>query len=345
MVCPLDPLRATRARLPRRRAVRWAAVAIAALAACGGGAESAEDTRSADDEVTDPIAEFFGFGEPGDDDEQRFREQQRRVEDLVRECMAAEGFDYVPMDPPEMGAFPGEGLTGREFAERYGYGMSTMFEESMEPSEAFEDPNAEQLQAMTDEQRRAWDEALYGTPSEQPPATEGEEGEVVFEGFGGGCQGESAEAVYGGEQDVFGELFSNYQEALEADPRWREAAETWRECMAAEGYDFSEPEDAFEAVNERANELYESIDPLAGMSQAEIAALTPDELEALTSEPMEPDPELLAETTEFELAVAVADHDCAADIRRATAEIGQEYLDTHRDEFERARDAMEDQPS
>jgi hypothetical protein len=342
MVCSPDPLRATGARRLRWRAVRWAVVAIVALAACGGaaGGRTADDTESADDEPVDPIAEFFGFGMPGEDDAQRFREQHRRVEELVRQCMAAEGFDYVPMDPPDMGAMPGNGLTQREFAERYGYGMSTFFEESMEQSQEFVDPNAEQLEAMTDEQRRAWEEALYA-PSEQPPVPEGEDETVVFEGFGGGCQGQAAEAVYGAEQAQFEELFGDYQEALEADPRWREAAEAWRECMAAEGYDFAKPEDAIEAVSERADELYQSVDPFAGMTQEEIAALTPEEVEAATA--VEPDPELLAETKEFELAVAIADYDCQTELRRATAEVGQAYLDAHRDEFERARDAMEDQ--
>jgi hypothetical protein len=345
MVCPPDPLRATGARGQRWRAARWAVVAIVALAACGGaaGGRTADDTGRADDEPIDPIAEFFGFGRPGDDDQQRFREQQRRVEELVRQCMAAEGFDYIPMDPPDMGAMPGEGLTQREFAERYGYGMSTFFEESMEEAEEFVDPNADQVETMTDEQRRAWEEALYGPPSEQPQVAEGEDETVVFEGFGGGCQGEAAEAVYGGEQDAFTDLFRNYQEALEADPRWREAAESWRECMAAEGYDFAEPEDAIEAVNERAEELYQSVDPFPGLTEEEIAALSPEELEATT--PPEPDPELLAETKEFELAVAVADYDCQGDLRRATAEVGREYLDAHRGEFERARDAMEDHSS
>jgi hypothetical protein len=342
---PPDPPRSLRVLRPLRAAsTGWwtslAATAALALSACGGTA--AGDV--ADDEPTDPIAAFFGFDEFDEEGEQRFIEQQRRVEELVRECMAREGFDYVPMDPAQMvGSFPGEGLTGREFAEQYGYGMSTTYEESMDASDEFVDPNADQLEGMSEQERTAWEEALWGDMTEMPPPAEGDDGEVVVDGFGGGCQGEASEGVFGDPQsDEFTQLFDDYQEALEGDRRYRDAVDTWRDCMTGEGYDFTEPEDAFEAVDQRMQEIYEATDPTAGMSEDEIAALTPEQMEDLWSSVPEPDPELLAEVQEFEIAVAVADYDCQEGVRRATAEIGQEYLDAHRDEFERARDAMEE---
>ncbi len=143
----------------------------------------------------------------------------------------------------------------------------------------------------------------------------------------------------------FDGLFEDYDERLRSDRRIVDAEEGWRSCMAERGYDFDEVSDAPDSVNQRMeDDVYGALDPTAGMSEEEIAAMTPEALDALLSQgPGEADPEVLAEIAAYELEVAGDDFDCAADIRDATAAIGQDYLDEHREEFERYRDAIAEQ--
>lgn len=341
-----------------------AAGAVAVLVGCGGGGGDRADGGGEDDGL-DPISEFLSGGDFDEEaSQQQFLEQERERQTLVAECMAAQGFEYVPIEPGQgmgISSYPGEGLSPAEFTEEYGYGMATLFEEgivSPEDSE-FVDPNAETVEAMSETERLAWDTALYGSFEEQsPPLPAGDAGEeratettvdeaTVDESFyGGGCEGEASEAVYAGQEDQFEEfddLFEDYDERLRSDRRFVDAEAAWVSCMAEEGYDFAEVKDAANSVNERMEEVYSSTDPTAGMSEEELAALSPEELEELYQVVSEPDPELLAEIQGYELEVAAADFACAADIRDATNDVAQTFLDEHRAEFERYRDAMLEQ--
>lgn len=336
-----------------------AAGAVAALVGCGGGGDDGAA------EGLDPIAEFLDVGDFDEEaGQQQFLEQERERQTLVAECMAAQGFEYVPIEPGQgmgISAYPGEGLSPAAFVEEYGYGMATLFEESfISPEEnEFVDPNAATVEAMSETERLAWDTALFGSFEEQgPPLPAGDTGEeqatettvdeaTVAESFyGGGCEGEASEAVYAGQEDQFEEfndLFEDYDERLRSDRRFVDAEAAWVSCMADEGYDFAEVQDAPNSVNERMEEVYSSTDPTAGMSEEELAALSPEQLNELYEEVNEPDSELLAEIQGYELEVAAADFECAAAVRDATNEIAQEFLDEHRGEFEQYRNLISEQ--
>lgn len=336
---------------------RWRALvtgAVVVLAGCGGGAGGSTAEGDGEEDGLDPISEFLDVGSFDEEaSQQQFLEQERERQALVAECMAGQGFDYVPIEPgQEMGvaSWPGEGLSPAEFTEQYGYGMATLFEESMVAPEEREvvDPNAATVEAMSETERLAWDTALYGMPEEQEPPPAGEGGEVtITESFyGGGCEGEASEAVYGGQEEQFeefNELFEDYDERLRSDRRIVDAEASWVACMAEEGYDFAAVEDASNSVNERMEEVYSSTDPTAGMSEEELGALSPEQLEALYAQGAEPDRELVAEIAVYEMEVATADFACAADIREATDDVAQSFLDEHRDEFEAYRDVIAEQ--
>ena len=93
-------------------------VAIAAVlfAGCGGDDPAAPDTPV---ELEDQL----GFGESG------IVERQSRVEGRIRDCMKAQGFDYVPVDPlAQRAALTGKArMSDEEFLDQFGYGISTLF--------------------------------------------------------------------------------------------------------------------------------------------------------------------------------------------------------------------------
>ena len=103
---------------PSHRFAPLVGVAIAAVlfAGCGGDDPAAPDTPV---ELEDQL----GFGESG------IVERQSRVEGRIRDCMKAQGFDYVPVDPlAQRAALTGKArMSDEEFLDQFGYGISTLF--------------------------------------------------------------------------------------------------------------------------------------------------------------------------------------------------------------------------
>ena len=86
------------------------------LRGCGGDDPAAPNTPV---ELEDQL----GFSESG------VAERQSRVEGRIRDCMKAQGFDYVPVDPlAQRAALTGNArMSDEEFLDQFGYGISTLF--------------------------------------------------------------------------------------------------------------------------------------------------------------------------------------------------------------------------
>ena len=91
--------------------------ALATLSACGGGKASAQKNGTVEEQV--------GLDEDG------IRVRQAGVENLVRDCMKAQGFDYVPVDPAAQEAtLTGTaGMSKDDFEKQFGYGITTLYEQ------------------------------------------------------------------------------------------------------------------------------------------------------------------------------------------------------------------------
>lgn len=119
----------------------------------------------------DPYLAALSYGE----DAERVDHEERQG--IVAACMAEQGFDYAPVPyagedlgealvPADLGVAPGT----REFAEQYGYGLSTVSRAATVPEQQTQDPNQEMVAAMSPAEREAYLEALTGT---QDPSAEG----------------------------------------------------------------------------------------------------------------------------------------------------------------------------
>lgn len=339
----------------RRFAVLLVLVLMAA--ACSGestpsaGGENGGDAP-AGDETT--IAGFMGWDVGSDVD---WRDQEARMQEAVRVCMAKEGFDYKPVLPPD------DAFTVREFNEaeevaKRGFGITTwvtqQFEEQ-DPGTVWEDPNDETLANMSDSERQAWNDALYGSEEEQMENTtievDPETGEEIWmqEGWGPGCYGEASQEVYGdmaggGGQDLWEQLQPAFEEMyarVQADARILELDKDWAACMTDKGHQVTTMNDFHMNVYEDFQQRLDAIlgedfwsgDPLEGMSEKEMEEFwnkPQSEIDAVFQEFERTrvdkiDRTALEALQQEEIALAVDEFECRGDYWEVYQEVSESY--------------------
>ena len=158
-----------------------------------------------DDYPTSPMSEFFGYEDmDSDEQEQRYRQEEMDRQQVIAECMRLEGFEYTVFVYDQSFSFesPYQDMTRREYVEKYGFGISTMFEDGFAPPEASPDeeeinPNDEYVNGLSEAEQEAYYEALYGPPDKLPMeetvGTDGEPVEVEYEYVPQGCDGKAYE--------------------------------------------------------------------------------------------------------------------------------------------------------
>lgn len=300
-----------------------AVTAAVTLAACASGT-STSDAGAPAPTTGSPLDPYFEVLYGGADE---LDARNRATQDLVTRCMKEQGFPYVPDDAagisvtisddePEWGS--------REFAEQYGYGAITS--PALPEAEEYVDPNADYLAGLSESERAAWELALYGAPIDPGVAS------FDYDWSTAGCFGR---AIHQTDEDSgsaagdpeFAGLVEEMQElstkAAESDAVLS-AERDWSDCLASAGHP------GFEHKG----------DPLSRISAeyAEIArpADAPDQSGGSTAGGPDPDPALLKELTEREIALAVADFDCAESSGYAQTlaaeerRLDQEFVDANR---------------
>lgn len=331
---------------------RWRmAVAVGGLllllAGCGDDGDEAEAEAGGE-----TLQDFLGMGGDPEDVQATMEDQQRQVEEHVAECMAEEGFDYVPRDPftgSSVESSPRADMTEEEFREEYGFGISTVErEEAMaeDTAAAPADPNLELQQEMDDAERQAYQEALHGPPPDIDPDADPDE-PVMREA--GGCRAEAQEEVQSPQrrlQEELGDELQAMYERLQSDPRVVEAEEGWAQCMRDAGWEFSERNEAFQHISDQMNELRQDAQP-DPEEMAEFEAEFDPEAEDFEPPPMpEPDPEALAELQDEEMELAEADWDCTVEhigedygvYTEVQEEYEGEFIEEHRELLEEIRE-------
>jgi hypothetical protein len=202
------------------------ALAAALLAACGDDEPPTRDVVELEDQL--------GFSDEG------VVERQTRVEGIIQDCMKAQGFDYVPVDPlAQRAALTGRArMTDEQFLEQFGYGISTLFGRGGAES----DPNDRIRKSLSPADRAAYDRTLWG---ENPGLTFAEAIDSDAATELGGCTKKATEAVFGGAA-VLAKVqgrFDELEERITQDQRMVRAVEKWSTCMADEGYQYDEPEE------------------------------------------------------------------------------------------------------
>jgi hypothetical protein len=205
-----------------------AALAIIGIlvAGCGANKKSNEPPVELEDQL--------GFSESG------IVERQSRVEGAIRDCMKAQGFEYIPVDPfAQRAALTGKArMSDEEFLKQFGYGISTLFGRGSKQS----DPNDRIRKSLSAADRAAYDRAVFG---ESPGLTFQEAIDNDRASELGGCTRKATEDVFGGPTvlaSIQGKL-DQLEERITQDQRMVRAAEKWSACAADKGFRYDEPED------------------------------------------------------------------------------------------------------
>ncbi len=316
-----------------------------------GGREAGEGSREDADEP-ERLADYlagFGFGSDPEQAQAFYERRERRVQDLIGQCMAGEGFEYIPAVRPTPDFAVGA-VDEVEYARDRGFGITTFFGEESEAfavGEEWTDPNREIVDALSDSERQAYYDTLHAPPEPAGIETDPETGEVteVYEGYGEGCQDRAYEEVYAA--DEFTELYEQLDlesmwERAQADPRMKDLSDEWSRCMGDRGYDYGDPDDLWQSVYEDFQARLEEIvgpaggfvDPFEGLSATEIdeqlSTVSPEELndlyEAAQHEARQDiDQAALSALQDEERALAVANAECSEDLRQRGDEVVAEY--------------------
>ena len=315
-----------RARPVVRVAVGAAALALL-LTACSGKGGQGDASAQPTAEMGPLSAYMEKIG--GAQDDADYQEMSRRSEELIAQCMADEGFEYVPVDQSgQMAVSTGSddmpAWDSVEYATLYGYGITT-YEDMPGYTEVTTtestDPNQDIVAAMSDAERDAYYAALYGEQVEPDPDAEATpEATATWDWSTAGCQGAAQHEVY--EQDqpwadpdfqALQEEMSTLWEGMVTDSRITDAETEWSSCMADAGYTFDAPQDAQTSISDAANALWGD---------------------------GEPDDAAMASLRELEIATAVADRTCTdsvglTDVQTAVQlELEQQFVDAHKAELD-----------
>ena len=353
------------------------------LISCGQGGGTSTDetpeetssTEGTDSEGEDSLADFFGYGSDDPEEAQaQYMDEEARRQELIRTCMAGEGFDYTPIVPPEDSFQAWSPEDEEEMVRTQGFGVTTWYgnEEDFGGGVEWEDPNQEMIEAMSESEQQAYYEALHGSEEEQMEGAtteiDPETGEEItyVEGFGAGCDGEASEEIWGDQsqtQDLWEELSPEMEtmyERVEADPRVVALNEEWSACMSGAGFDYESRNQMYETVFEDFQQRFDAIvgpgggysDPFEGWSEAEIEAFfeenTEDEIDAFFREAEQEsrtdiDQDALAALQQEEIDLAVTNFECTGDYDEQYQEIASEFeaefVAANRDILEQIRDA------
>lgn len=343
----------------RRRIAALGAIAALALAGCGTDTDpgtSTEGPTPTRDPL--PLDEFWSSMDSGWDPEQAEADQMR-IEELVAQCMTEQGFEYTPVVYPmgdavarDIAIAAGDELdwSSLEFAERYGYGITTnpWEDQEVEPpvvdppiGEEWVDPNQDYVESMSEAEQQAYWAALYGDQSKFEDFTEEDWENYVWTWEDNGCQGWAQHEINpeiwdeGNDGSQFEALWADMDAmylSIQEDPRLTAAVDAWSACMAEAGHP------GLTDIWSASNIIYEKVEPIWEEVYGQIDYESDAEIdyEALDREVRE----RLSEFTDLEIEVAVADWHCKDDARytdiedEVTREIQQQFIDTHRAELD-----------
>lgn len=282
--------------------------------------------------VTEKTLYEFVFSVFEDDDQDVTAHKQYHLagQSLVSDCMAEEGFEYIPF--VRSVRTNRDSLSDEERTELYGFGYSTeiilpdqSFEQSepaglREPAEP-EDPNLAIIASLSATEQIVYRETLYGDVSDDEA---------------GGCQTAKFDAPVPPRLAVFDEFNAGFADAnkrAQADPRMHQLLREWSECMERAGFPFSSRNDMFDDLSNR-------VDPFEKMIQSqwderirlfesapggEISDLPADVQRVLESDPTIPPEHRGAFDSLVDYEISLAKGDLVCSYFEAAGEIYDEY--------------------
>jgi hypothetical protein len=300
----------------RPLAVLASAALVVTLVGCTGGSDAAsENASTAGGKLThedSPLKKYLDAAWSGGLSEEEAEKQQaddmEQMEEIIAKCMTEEGFEYLPVAPPEDDAIVvGDDwdTDDREWVEKYGYGVMDFPGNDAEPSTEPEDEsssiaqNAEYMASLSESELAAYDEALYGPPVDDA-ALEDPDFEYNWQDFG--CAGRAQHEVQGenplnsSEFTDLLERISTFSDGVAESPEQQALDAEWAACMTEAG------ESGFTRQAEAQESIFDAIQvPEEVPEKSDTEAPEGSDTEALEeSETEVPDDKSLPDTPETE---------------------------------------------
>jgi hypothetical protein len=253
----------------RRTPLARALVVIVGLSACGGTGGSSSDTApdSPSDSPSDSQLDSASAADTGGPPEEfglSLAELTTRVESteqLIAKCMADAGFQYVALDfvtvkqamDSDQSA---PGLSDEDYVAQYGLGITTQFDKPLVVFGAGPQSTT-YLAGLAEPDQVAYRRALWGENIEWNHARALEE-----EDFSptGGCTRSAADQVYK-PAELTAAYINPADILVDQDPRMIDALAAWSDCMAAEGFDYANPDQVDSDLHERLDAIVQGQDP------------------------------------------------------------------------------------
>lgn len=313
-----------------------------ALTACTGGGDDANEQEQSPLEKY--LSAIWGGNLSQEEQEAQWAEQQKKVEELVAECMTEQGFEYIPNVNNGSVSYGSdvEWLPDdRAWVEKWGYGAAEypgQDDVPQEPTEEYIDPNQEYVSSLSESEQNAFYEALYGVG---PTEEEMNDPDYEYDWTTAGCYGPAQQEGMGGAQQLyeseeFAPLFDSintFYEEMAANPGFADLDAEWVACMDEAGYPgFVQQYDAQNSIYDKLNAVWEN------QSYSETGP-TEAEQEEIDAQ--------IKEIGVEERKLALADLDCRekTDYReqqkKLQFEAEQEFVDQHKAELEALKAAAE----
>ncbi|MBN2177478.1 MAG: hypothetical protein JW722_07460 [Demequinaceae bacterium] len=236
-----------------------------------------------------------------------FRDNDRRIQELIADCMSEQGWEYIPAIPPSDYYEPqAEDEFERRQREGYGIAYWTLNRNDdipwIDPNGGWTDPNAAYVMSLTESELEAYNYALYGdgwlfyddvTTLIEPdvidpdviidpiigPVEPTEPGEI-----NSGCYGQATDEVYSDPYsdneeywEAMDRFYTDLEQRVSADPRFTKLEADWSSCMKDAGLDYAAPEDVWGGLYNEFLTRHDDIvgdtfnrDPFEGWTQDQI---------------------------------------------------------------------------
>lgn len=253
------------------------------------------------------------------EERERLRQlQAAETQEYVATCMQKQGFEYVPS--------VGEGFVevspedwrpdDRSWVSQYGYGIvKAPGRDEQLPSEPAADPNADYLASLSESERSAYEDVLYGALQVDPGDWQSDDA-----GCFGWAQRQLGISTFDlwetAEWQTLFEKTGELNRSVNEHPVVRGVHDDWSACMADAGLVFEKPADA-------SSPIYEAL----------------DEYHATSSDRGSTDPALAA-IAEREVEIALVDLDCREStdyedrVRPIRWELEAQFVAEHQDEID-----------
>jgi hypothetical protein len=248
----------------RSRALKILCVFVATGAFTIGGA--GVPAQAAEEKVSD----FFST------DGASLQRLVRQQQEVVASCMKTKGFEYKVVGLGEIADALGEIGDPEKFAEKYGYGVSTLINPDKAGKPPTPDANEAIIAKMSAGQKKAYYKALSGT--DQAPTQQ-----LVA----GGCVGESTKKLFSSltSLQALGPKFEDLQKRVNNNAKVLAAMKNWSGCMKEAGFTFRDDTEPTTSLQKELNGLAKGgvstggANPFGG--NVDVSKLDPTKLRAL----------------------------------------------------------------